>query len=287
MKNALKTVLKVAVSVAAIWWVLSKVDIHEVVSYVAESNVGLLLMALLVYIISQVFSAERNNVLYKTVPLNLGRWENIKLYWLGMVYNFILPGGVGGDVYKVYYLKKNYECSVKNVLALLLSDRISGLVAIVIYLLVLVSMIIAEISIIPFQEYLWVLIPFAVAGYYGVVYYLCRSTIRQLWRVILFSLLIQGLQMAAAIMIVVSLGGQVENLQNYIFWFFMSSIASAIPISVGGIGLREATFVLGSQYLNVDNGMSVAFSAVFYMTSLVASLPGLTYVLRPEWIKKH
>ena len=194
---------------------------------------------------------------------------------------------MGGDVYKVYYLKKNYECSVKNVLALLLSDRISGLVAIVIYLLVLVSMIIAEISIIPFQEYLWVLIPFAAAGYYGVVYYLCRSTIRQLWRVILFSLLIQGLQMAAAILIVVSLGGQVENLQNYIFWFFMSSIASAIPISVGGIGLREATFVLGSQYLNVDNGMSVAFSAVFYMTSLVASLPGLTYVLRPEWIKKH
>ncbi|MCQ2235407.1 MAG: flippase-like domain-containing protein [Bacteroidales bacterium] len=287
MKNALKTVLKVAVSVAAIWWVLSKVDIHEVVSYVAESSFGLLLMALLVYIISQVFSAERNNVLYKTVPLNLGRWENVKLYWLGMVYNFILPGGVGGDVYKVYYLKKNYECSVKNIVALLLSDRISGLVAIVIYLLVLVSMIIAEISIMPFQEYLWVLIPFAVAGYYVVVYYLCRNTIRQLWKVILFSLLIQGLQMVAAILIVVSLGGQVENLQNYIFWFCMSSIASAIPISVGGIGSREATFVLGSQYLNVDNGMSVAFSAVFYMTSLVASLPGLTYVLRPEWIKKH
>lgn len=286
MKKAIQTILKILVSGAAIWWVLSKVDVHEVISYVAEADYTYLLLALLAYVISQVFSAERINLLYKTVPLRLSFGENLKLYWLGMFYNFFLPGGVGGDGYKVYYLKKNYECKVKRVVALLLSDRVSGLVAIVIYILILLSIFISDLPI-PYQDYGWVMIPFAVAGYYAVVYFICKSTIGQSWLVLLYSMVIQGLQMGAAILIANGIGCEVCMMPDYVFLFFISSIASAIPVSIGGVGLREATFAFGSQYLNVDDGQAVALSIVFYLTSLVASLPGIAYMLKPEWIKKH
>lgn len=286
MKKAIQTILKILVSGAAIWWVLSKVDVHEVISYVAEADYTYLLLALLAYVISQVFSAERINLLYKTVPLRLSFGENLKLYWLGMFYNFFLPGGVGGDGYKVYYLKKNYECKVKRVVALLLSDRVSGLVAIVIYILILLSIFISDLPI-PYQDYGWVMIPFAVAGYYAVVYFICKSTIGQSWLVLLYSMVIQGLQMGAAILIANGIGCEVCRMPDYVFLFFISSIASAIPVSIGGVGLREATFAFGSQYLNVDDGQAVALSIVFYLTSLVASLPGIAYMLKPEWIKKH
>lgn len=245
-----------------------------------------MLLALLAYVISQVISAERINVLYRTVPLNLSFGENLRLYWLGMFYNFFLPGGVGGDGYKVYYLKKNYECKVKRVVALLLSDRVSGLVAIVVYILVLLSIFVSELPL-PYQEYGWVVIPFAVAGYYIVVYIICKSAVRQSCLVLLYSMVIQGLQMGAAVLIANGLGCEVCNLPNYVFLFFVSSIASAIPVSIGGIGLREATFALGSQYLSVDDGQAVALSILFYLTSLVASLPGIAYMLKPEWIKNH
>lgn len=286
MKKAIQTILKILVSGAAIWWVLSKVDVHEVISYVAEADYTYLLLALLAYVISQVFSAERINLLYKTVPLRLSFGENLKLYWLGMFYNFFLPGGVGGDGYKVYYLKKNYECKVKRVVALLLSDRVSGLVAIVIYILILLSIFISDLPI-PYQDYGWVMIPFAVAGYYAVVYFICKSAIGQSWLVLLYSMVIQGLQMGAAILIANGIGCEVCRMPDYVFLFFISSIASAIPVSIGGVGLREATFAFGSQYLNVDDGQAVALSIVFYLTSLVASLPGIAYMLKPEWIKKH
>lgn len=286
MKKFFSTLLKIAVSALAIWWVLSKVDIHEVLSYVTDADYVYLLLALLTYMVSQVFSAERINVLYKTIPLRLTFWENVKLYWLGMFYNFFLPGGVGGDGYKVYYLKKHYDCKVKGVVALLLSDRVSGLVAITIYILLLLSVFVSELPI-SLQDYAWVLIPFAIVGYYAVVYILCKSTLRQSWKVLAYSMLIQGLQMLSAILIAIGLGCVTGNLPNYVFLFFVSSIASAVPISVGGVGLREATFAIGSQYLSVDDGLAVALSIVFYLTSLVASLPGVMYVLKPEWIKKH
>lgn len=286
MKKAIQTILKILVSGAAIWWVLSKVDVHEVISYVTDADYTYLLLALLAYVVSQVLSAERINLLYKTVPLRLSFGENLKLYWLGMFYNFFLPGGVGGDGYKVYYLKKNYECKVKRVVALLLSDRVSGLVAIVIYILILLSIFISDLPI-PYQDYGWVMIPFAVAGYYAVVYFICKSTIGQSWLVLLYSMVIQGLQMGAAILIANGIGCEVCRMPDYVFLFFISSIASAIPVSIGGVGLREATFAFGSQYLNVDDGQAVALSIVFYLTSLVASLPGIAYMLKPEWIKKH
>ncbi len=280
------TILKILISGAIIWWVLSKVDVHDILSYMAEVDYTFLLFALLTYIISQIFSAERINVLYRTIPLELSFGENLRLYWLGMFYNFFLPGGVGGDGYKVYYLKKHYDCRVKNVVSLLLSDRVSGLVAILIYILFLLSVFVSDMPI-PLQSYAWMFIPFAIIGYYIMVYILCKKTLGQSWKVISYSIFIQGLQMLTAILIAIGLGCTSANLPNYVFLFFMSSIASAVPISISGIGLREATFAIGSQYLNVDDGLAVALSIVFYLTSLVASVPGIVYMMKPEWIKKH
>lgn len=52
--------------------------------------------------------------------------QNLKLYALGMFYNLFLPGGSGGDGYKVYLLRKLYKAPVKHLLSAVLLDRING-----------------------------------------------------------------------------------------------------------------------------------------------------------------
>ena len=74
--------------------------------------------------------------------------ENIKLYWLGLFYNLFLPGGVGGDGFKVYLLGKYKKSNLKTVIGAILSDRVSGLSIIVILLLVFIPML----DYIPFKN---------------------------------------------------------------------------------------------------------------------------------------
>ncbi len=39
-----------------------------------------------------------------------------------MFYNLFLPGGIGGDAYKGYVLKKKYEVKTKSVVSILVLD---------------------------------------------------------------------------------------------------------------------------------------------------------------------
>ena len=71
---------------------------------------------------------------------------------------------------------------------------------------------------------------------------------------------------------------------DYLFLFLASSIASAIPITLGGIGARELAFVFGSELLGVNQEIAVALSLLFYTTSLISSFPGIYYAIRPKRI---
>ena len=285
MNNTLKLILKIIVSGFAFWWVVRQIDMVSVWERISSAQWWWILTALLTYVISQILSALRVNSLYKTVPLHLPTSENSKLYWLGMFYNFFLPGGVGGDGYKVYYLHKYYDSKVKNIISLLLCDRISGLAAICIYLLLFTSFFIEDLPL-PYREYLFLFVPAIFLGFYIAVRFLNKKALPAQLRVMAYSLLIQGLQMATAMLIFIAIGGDIRTTDNYMFLFFLSSIASAIPISFGGIGLREMTFIIGSEYLLVDNDISVALSVLFYTTSLVSSIPGVVYAIRPSLINK-
>lgn len=283
IKKVLLLILKIIVSVAAIAFVVSKIDLEETKATLLSAKPSYLLVAIVIYVISQMLSAMRTNALFATLPLNLNTFMNIRLYWLGMFYNFFLPGGVGGDGYKIYYLKKHFGQPVKGLVALLLSDRLSGLAIILCYLSLFAGFFV-NIPI-PFKEWIVALIPICLAGYYLFLWIFKRCATAAFWKVTGYSFVIQGLQMATACLILFSLGEK-SNTAEYIFLFFMSSIASAIPVSLpGGIGLREMTFVIGSLYLSTNEGIAVSLSVLFYATSLISSLPGAILVFKPSLIK--
>ena len=57
-----------------------------------------------------------------------------------------------------------------------------------------------------------------------------------------------------------------------------------MPITLGGIGAREMTFVLGSELFGTSKDVAVSLSLLFYAVSLVSSLPGLYFALRTDKI---
>ncbi len=301
--KALKLIAKIVLSVAALYYVFRKIDFQETISAVVGINVWLLLLAIILYAFSQVISSYRLNTFYRYVPVKISVIANIKLYWLGMFYNMFLPGGVGGDGYKIFLLNKYYKTSVKRLIGTIFADRLSGLVVIIIYMCALVYFIDYDLGksgvpegglklvhdilvwINPFLNYFVVFIPIIAVGYYIYLRLFSSHLTPATWKVFTLSLTIQALQMFSAILILKSMGTELSGMEDdYLFLFFLSSIMSAIPISLGGLGLREVTFMFGSQYLGLNEDHAVALSLIFYLISLFISLFGGYYAYKPSVI---
>ena len=83
------------------------------------------------------------------------------LYYVGMFYNALLPGGIGGDAYKAYKFEKSFNKGYKLIIKSLLIDRVSGLFAIFI-LLSLLLLFSSFTSFLAFGVLLLMLSPFAL-----------------------------------------------------------------------------------------------------------------------------
>lgn len=277
-KKRLKTALKVCVSLGALAFVFTRIDLQATWQTLKAVNVAWLAAALFVYIASQLVSSERLRLMLRPLGIRLQRWVCVKLYWLGMFYNFFLPGGVGGDGYKVYWLHKRHPASVRRLVMCLLGDRLSGLAAILVYTVLYAAfrtgLLGAHANEYPDQHYLLLLLPVG-AWLYWLFFKLFAYRLRwtAFWAAAV-SLLVQGLQMAAAAAILTGLGVE-RQMGDYLFLFLLSSVASAVPITVGGVGAREVAFMIGSAHLGTDQTTAIALSLLFYAVSLASALPGL------------
>jgi len=287
-----KLLIKIVVSGIAIYYVASKLDFREMITAITSVKIGLLSIALLTYTLSQFFAAERLNCLFRKININISRLENLKLYWLGMFYNLFLPGGVGGDGYKIYFLEKYLKTGIKKILSVILTDRVSGLVVIAIFLSFFSYFINYELPnlnliwiSVPLKNLLWVLIPLAIIFFYFFIRIVNVSLLGLFFPVLGRAFIVQILQMFTALVILLSLNmGGADNIGNYLFLFFLSAVMSSIPVTLGGIGVRELTFMWGAQYLGIDPNTAVALSLLFYATSAIIALQGIYYTIKPAKI---
>lgn len=282
-KNLLKTLLKFLVSGGALYIVFLNIDWVLTRSVLLEANVGWLLLAVILFIFSKVVSSLRLNLYFDNVGLSLTQKHNLRLYWIGMFYNLFLPGGIGGDGYKVYLLNKQYGTKVKPLVQASLLDRISGLVALVVlaglgYLFVDQSRLPGWILVI---DWLGLLVTLPV--FYYAINIFFHSFLPSFRRSTLYSFGVQLLQVASAYFILISLG--VDGLYlEYQVLFLISSVVAVFPFTIGGVGARELTFIMGSDLLGIDQNIAVAFSLLFFFITAVVSLAG---VFMKERIEKN
>lgn len=281
-KALINLFLKIVISGFALYYVFSHIDLNQISEKISASNPWLLVSALIVYALSQLVSAIRLKVLFKYVPIHISHIENVKLYWLGLFYNLFLPGGVGGDGFKVYLIGKHFKTELKKTIGAILSDRISGLSIIVILLLIFVPFINFNI---PLKQIAWAGIPFVAAAYFLFLYLFNRKLTPAYLPTLGWAALAQLLQMFSAILILNSFDLDARAMYDaYLFLFFLSAIAGAVPITLGGIGAREVVFMWGAQYLGVNESSAIALSLLFYTASAITALPGLFFTLQPSKI---
>ncbi len=273
---------KIILSCAALYYVFSKIDFKEVGQTMINAKISWLIIALTVFSISQIVASKRLLVLFKLLESNISFLQNLKLYWLGLFYNLFLPGGVGGDGFKIYLINKYEDIKLKKIIGAILSDRISGLVIIVVLILGLISFLPLRFPILQFS---WLLIPFAFFAYYLFLHLFYKYLKAAFLPTLFWSLIGQLGQMLAVIAILFALNAfKIELLYSYFFLFFLSAIAGALPITLGGIGAREFVFMWGATLWNINPSVVISLSLLFYIVSAISALPGLIFVFKPASI---
>jgi len=272
-KKLLKIAIKIILTFIALYFVFSKIELKEVQKIITHANIWYLLLALLFFNLSKILSSLRLNIYFSHIGVKISEIYALKLYYIGMFYNLFLPGGVGGDGYKIYLLKKSHNIKVSTLITATLLDRLSGLIPLLFFAGLLF------ISSDFYHKYIW-LDWIAIIGtttifpiFYLINLWFFKGYIEIFFQTTLVGSGVQLLQLISAFFIIYAIGYNSDML-IFLTLFLISSVMAVLPISIGGVGVRELTFLYGLTLLEIDADGGVAFSLLFFLISALSSLLG-------------
>ena len=221
-----------------------------------------------------------------------------KLYYIGLFFNNFMPGSVGGDVVRVYYLGKT--TSVASATTSVIFERITAGFALV--GIVLISALFMDQSR-PYLITLLILMGIAVVGYLFMKRFVknvnqadihspaqgklgnlmmkakkaivdigetaknYKNESWQWWGIImLLSLLFQVGMAWINDLLFRSFGIEVSFLHLLVI-ITLISVITMIPVSLNGLGVREASYVLFFQSIGVPEGIYLSFLCYFSFLS--------------------
>lgn len=278
IKKGLSTLGKLAISALLLYLVYTKISFVDVWAHVRQMPLGYFSLAVLAFILSQVVSSNRLLGYFHAVNYPLSARHNLALYWIGMFYNFFIPGGIGGDAYKVFHLNKRHGWSAKTLAVGLIADRSNGLIAICIWMVVLFPFL----GLMPLYWSIPLAIGVLIAGTLLAQWLskLLFSAFHPVYYPALFhSIILQGLQLLSVFFIMESLGCTTHRVA-YFLLFFASSVLSIFSFS--GVGVREFVFSVFAASFLVDPEVSVSIGFVFTIITFLTSAPGIVLVIWPQ-----
>jgi uncharacterized protein (TIRG00374 family) len=319
LKKAIATTLQIAVTVA-ILYVLFR-DPHkraQMAETLRNANGWWLFLGFAMYGLVELIAGWRWQMLLRVQGIDLGWFRIFSLLLIGVFFNFFIPGGTGGDVIKIFYLLK--ETPGKRTVALLsvLVDRLVGLIALSVFAAVLIAagwqwlMSSAEVA-----KYVWpaiIILGASFIGLHGTYIMTSRGWIHRLparlpgrdklaelalaynlygraWKPTLSAFLLSFLAHLGYFAVFYCTGQAMrhDGIRMPTFGEMCSimpivNTLSAMPISLGGLGVREGLFqIFLNRLCGVRESDAVLISSTGYFLTFFWGLIGgaIYFLYRP------
>lgn len=121
----LSLALRTAVAVAAIVWVFRGQDWGKLTQVFARLNLWYFALSLGIFTMSQVLIGLRWWLLLRTQSIFTSFWAAVRLHFLGLFYNNLMPGSIGGDLLRAWYVTKHTDKKLEAALSVFV-DRSIG-----------------------------------------------------------------------------------------------------------------------------------------------------------------
>ena len=282
--------LKILCSAGALYLLFYQMDLTRLLSLFHAAQWGWVLIAFLVLNLAQLASALRMRFYFLVEKKDIATRYSIILYYVGMLFNLVLPGGIGGDGYKALVLKRDFKIPIRTSLRLMISNRANGLLFLILIGLGLGSLSKTLHALVPYTQLLLALAAIiTLFSYSQLARLLLKEKVETQAQAGVYSFAVQALVAICAACLFESLDmsyawGHHGHAPDYLMLFMISSFVSVLPVSVGGIGLRELTFFYGTQFLGLNPEAGVAVALLYFAVNACASLIGLACFIG---LKKH
>lgn len=273
VKELLLPVLKFVFAISLLYWVVNKSDINFQ-SFRNIIDLELIFVVLILTTLMLLFNNWRWWVLLQARKFDLSFFESLRLTFIGLFFNFVVPGSVGGDLIKGYYVCRQHNQRKVEAGFTIIVDRLVGLFVMLnmgilgiilswkiarenplilkmFGIMVTISILIISLAIVFFLYdkkletgrfaggRICKMYPVISAVLSGVSAY--RKNIRALLSAVVLSFIGQIL----SVFIFMYIGYRLEEVlpfETHLFVVALGFITSSIPLTPGGVGVGQVAF---------------------------------------------
>lgn len=286
--------VKITLSVVLLAVLFWRTDRSDLVGVVRTAQVGWVLAALGLYVVSQVVSAWRWMALAQAVGIDLPFAPFFRSYFAGLYMNLFAPSTVAGDIGRALYIAAG-KCSRALALTTVIADRALGFVVLV-FIGALALLLqpgyrlprlfyYASWIIPPATLLLWLYGPqlvvrlFAPDNRWRILVerdlFPYWKDGRLLWSTSAVAALMHALQIAATFLLARALEIQVPA-AYFVIFVPVVNILGLLPITFSGIGVREGATIFFMARVGVEGPAALALgllnSGVVLATGIVGGL---------------
>ena len=289
IKRTLFLLLKISISILILAWLAKDLNFSKILDNLQLLPIWAWFAALYTYLLAQILSSLRWQLIAQSLNLHGTFSQFLDWYFLGMFFNLFLPTGMGGDAVKSYHLGK-YHSKHLNAAYSILFDRLTGLCA----LLIICAFALWHVTLdSTLNKLIIAAIALSISGFLfapGLLKLLQKalpklrpwiSPLQQLYqnpkRLILIFLMAIIIQLIG-LGIVIGLGTLISidlSWSFYIVSWTLITLTTLLPISINGLGVREAGFVYLFQTQQIASEQAITLSLLTFIIPLLASLFGL------------
>jgi glycosyltransferase 2 family protein len=306
MRRILLSTIKILISVALLYFALSKVNLFELASRINITSVGWLALAIAVTLLQLVVGVLRWREVSDACHAPLAFGQAIRFNLIGTFFNQTLPSSIGGDAVRLWLVARDgagWRAATYSIFV----DRAIGLIALAI---IIVASLPWSYELIgdPKGRAALALVDFAAlaAGLgFLVLGALPWPWLKRWWgthhlhacaviadrvlfsrdrgpKVAILSLLVHVLTVTIAWCVVQSIAAPVSFGQTFQL-IPPVMLITMLPISIAGWGVREATMGLAFGYAGLMTNEGVNVSLLFGAVSfLVGAFGGLVWIFSAE-----
>jgi uncharacterized membrane protein YbhN (UPF0104 family) len=272
-----------------------RTNMEQLREAVLHLRAGFWLLALGLYLIVQMISGFRWQLLSRPLGFRNSVVDCIRFYFIGMFFNLFLPTSVGGDVVRAWYLDSGSRRKASALLTVLV-DRVSGLI-------VLLALGCMGTALCPIPIATWIVGSVWGAAGLGLVGLVLapillewasrsnRNRILTKQLVVYFhrprlilgttslSLAIQGGNVILVWLVGLAIEAPVPA--SY-YWIMvpMVTLLTMMPLSLNGMGVREGGTILFLSPLGVPHATAFSLALLWFAVFTTASLlGGLLYLI--------
>jgi len=309
-KDRLLNLLRIFISILLLAFIVIKnyKDFSEIYSAIAGISALMICLALITHLFMLWLESILWDVLLRGLDVQINRAYLLQAMMVAYFYNNLLPSNIGGDFFRIYDLAKNRGAPVAKCASAVFMQRVFGLITITVFFAA------TSFSIYRMLKNYIIVIAVFLGIAFGLFTLLAKPSlfkidklflkftkIRSFWPKIQgFSdavlsyknripRLILGLainiccQMLFTVMfylVSISLGLDI-SFMTLAFMVPVIFVLIGIPISIGGLGVRENVIVFLLLSFGVANEKAVAFSLiVLFIHIFNAALGGMVYLFR-------